>query len=88
MTDIIPFAADVTDWIAGNYRRRTGEDPGPIDIDADLIESRILDSLSIMNFIAFLEELRGREILPSEIDVETLRTVRRICTGLLGKVDA
>ena len=81
MTTTETWQRAISDWIVENYRRRHGGDPGPVDLDTDIIESRILDSLSIMNFVAFLEELVEREI-----DIENMRTIRRISDGVLGEV--
>jgi acyl carrier protein len=50
-----------------------------IDLDLDLIESRIVDSLLFVDFLFFLEELTGRslEIKPGLVDpFRTLRSIR------------
>jgi acyl carrier protein len=54
-----------------------------LDLDLDLIENRILDSLAFVNFIIFLESLTGREFQPSEIPASKFRTLRSIRDGLL-----
>lgn len=46
--------------------------------DTDIIESRILDSLQIVEFILFLEEKSGRAILAEDLDPDTLRTLDSI----------
>lgn len=86
MTTTETWQHAISDWIVENYRRRHGGDPGPIDLDTDIIESRILDSLSIMNFVAFLEELVERDIDIAKIDIDNMRTIRRISDGVLGEV--
>jgi hypothetical protein len=48
-----------------------------IDSDTDLVEAGVLDSLLLIAFFAFVEELRGyeREIRPEDLwAVRTLRT--------------
>ena len=58
----------------------------PLDLDLDLIETRILRSLDFMNFIFFIEELSGADI---EIDnddlIGSLRTLRSIRDNLLDR---
>jgi len=55
-----------------------------LDLDLDLIENRVLDSLALVNFIIFLESLTGREFQPSEMSASKFRTLRSIRDGLLG----
>ena len=59
-----------------------------LDLDFDLIENRVLDSLAFVTFIIFLESLTGREIPPSAFSPSTFRTLRSIHDGLLAKVVA
>lgn len=49
-----------------------------IDPDYDLIENRVLDSLRFLDFLYFLEEKTGREILLDEVAPEDFRTVQAI----------
>src|SRR5438552_3744745 len=50
-----------------------------LDLDLDLIDNRIVDSLGFMNFIFFLEELTGKEIDTTDMaSVNALRTLRSI----------
>ena len=49
-----------------------------LDPDTDIIESRILDSLQVVEFILFLEETSGRAILAEHLDPDTLRTLASI----------
>lgn len=48
------------------------------DLDMDLIDTRLLTSLDVINFISFLEELSGTEIEITETTIGTLRTPRTI----------
>lgn len=49
-----------------------------LEPDFDLIESRVLDSLSFLEFVFFLEEITGREINVTPEVVESFRTLRTI----------
>lgn len=49
-----------------------------LEPDTDIIESRILDSLQIVEFVLFLEEKSGRAILAEDLDPDTLRTLASI----------
>jgi acyl carrier protein len=49
-----------------------------IDMDLDLIENRVIDSLSFMDFVFFLEELTGRELNVEAGTIKTFRTLRSI----------
>lgn len=44
----------------------------------DIIESRILDSLQVVEFILFLEEKTERAILAEDLNPDTLRTLDSI----------
>lgn len=78
-----PGQARVKQWLMDNYRQRHGESLPDIDLDADIIEARILDSLSLMNFICILEEVTEAEIPVETVDVENMRTLRRIFSTYL-----
>ena len=49
-----------------------------LEHDTDIIESRILDSLQVVEFILFLEEQSGRAILAEDLDPDKLRTLSSI----------
>jgi len=55
-----------------------------IDEDLDLIENRIIDSLSFVNFLYVLEEATGEPISLDEVSPEDFRTLRRIRERFLG----
>ena len=44
----------------------------------DIIESRILESLQVVEFILFIEEKSGRQILSEDLNPNTLRTFESI----------
>lgn len=50
----------------------------PIDEDTDLIETRVLSSLQLVEFMLFIEELSGRPVLVEGLDPDRLRTLARI----------
>ncbi len=51
---------------------------GDIDLDLDLIENRIIDSLGFIDFVFFLEQLTGRELQTDAKAVTSFRTLRNI----------
>lgn len=46
-----------------------------IDENLDLIDSRVIDSLKFMRFIAYIEQLSGKEIRLDEVDIDKIRTL-------------
>jgi acyl carrier protein len=51
---------------------------GDIDMDLDLIENRVIDSLGFIDFVFFLEQLTGRELQTDAQAVTSFRTLRNI----------
>ncbi|AYF76774.1 acyl carrier protein [Nocardia yunnanensis] len=51
----------------------TGADP-----DLDLIESRTLDSLGLVEFLLLLQELTGSEMDMGTVDLGTIRTLGQL----------
>jgi acyl carrier protein len=49
-----------------------------IDPDTDIIETRILESLQVVELILFLERQTGRAILAEDLNAATLRTLNSI----------
>jgi acyl carrier protein len=58
-------------------------DLADLDLDLDLIDNRVLDSLAFVTFIVFIESLTGREIQPNAFTPSTFRTLRSIHDRLL-----
>ena len=55
-----------------------------IDLDTDLIDNRILDSVTFINFVYFLEEFTGKRIpLASGAAANSFRTLRMIQNNML-----
>lgn len=46
--------------------------------DLDLIEARLVDSLSFVEFIYIISEANGQEVDPENLDLEKLKTLRAI----------
>ena len=49
-----------------------------VDPDLDIIENRIVDSLQLVGFLVFIEQLRGTEIPEASVNQESFRTLRTI----------
>ncbi|TNH29628.1 acyl carrier protein [Micromonospora orduensis] len=60
------------------YLRRRNPELGPLDPAQDLIDSRILDSLAIVEFVLLIEELTGAEIDMDTVTRNDLRTLQAI----------
>ena len=71
----------IKEWIRS--RSKVGNQVHQIELDTDLIESRLIDSLMMMEFLLFLEQLVGREMLPEPKLVQSLRTLRLIRDNIL-----
>jgi acyl carrier protein len=65
--------AQVKDWL---IQRRP--EMADIDPDFDLIENRVIDSLSFMDFLFYIEALAQRDIEVTPDTVDSLRTLRAI----------
>lgn len=56
-----------------------------LDADAPLLSSGIIDSISALELVDFLEQTFGFEFLPHEVDQENLNTINLIETFVLAK---
>lgn len=54
-----------------------------IDLDLDLIDTRVLDSLAFITFIVYLEGLVGCEIDTDSLNADSFRTLRLISDNIL-----
>lgn len=63
-----------------SWLTRTNPEIAGMDIDShtDIIESRVLESLQVVEFILFLEAESGRPILSEELNPAHLRTLDSI----------
>ncbi|HXO22469.1 MAG TPA: acyl carrier protein [Thermoanaerobaculia bacterium] len=73
-----PAIESVRGWLLGRK-----PDLASLDCDLDLIENRVIDSLSFLEFVFFLEELTGRELETTAETVDSFRTLRRIERDIL-----
>jgi acyl carrier protein len=60
------------------WLRKKKPDLQEIDLDLDLIENRIVDSLLFVDFLFFLEELTGRDLEITSGLIHPFRTLRSI----------
>jgi acyl carrier protein len=68
--------AELRGWLAA---RRPEINPTAIEESTDLIASRILDSLELVEFILYIEELSGAPILSEALDPSHIRTLGAVC---------
>jgi acyl carrier protein len=60
-------------WILARHPELTEFDP-----DCDLIDNRLIDSMSFLEFIALIERLTGRPVDPESLNLDDFRTLNRI----------
>jgi acyl carrier protein len=60
------------------WLKRKKPDLPEIDLDLDLIDNRVVDSLMFVDFLLFVEELVGRELDIESGRVDPFRTLRSI----------
>ena len=70
--------ASVKDWLLGRKPELTD-----LDLDFDLIENRVIDSLSFLEFLFFLEDLVGRELQATPETVNACRSLYTIQKEIL-----
>lgn len=68
----------IRDWL-----RTRGADVEAIDLDYDLVEHRVIDSLHFMEFVLLVEQFTGRDILADGVTVDRFRTMRAIRDNFL-----
>ncbi|MCB5164183.1 acyl carrier protein [Streptomyces bambusae] len=73
---------EVITWIRSKHPDLEGD----IAWDTDLIESRLIASVSFLEFIALLEELSGERIDVGSLSVGDFRTLGQINERFLAKV--
>lgn len=54
-----------------------------IDLDVDLIENRLIDSLDFAEFLFLLEQVSGKAINLEQVDLDSFRTLRSIQSRFL-----
>ena len=70
------IAEDITRFLLAEVATEVGKQG--IDPDADLIEERIIDSLTILKLVAFLEERCAITVLDEEIVPENFQSVNSL----------
>ena len=65
--------AKLRSWIASK-----NEQAPTIDMDTNLIDDGVLDSLQMVNFLLYIEEIRGKEIPETLIQPEYFVSLRVI----------
>lgn len=73
-----PRLASVKDWLLSRKPELSD-----LDLDFDLIENRVIDSLSFLEFVFFLEELTGRELQTTAETVNAFRSLQTIQKEIL-----
>ncbi|MGW7429044.1 phosphopantetheine-binding protein [Streptomyces sp. NPDC054861] len=73
----------VKSWILDRHPER--EDIAP---DLDLIENRLIDSLSFVEFVFLLEQESGRSIRMETLEVDSIRTLAAIDAHFFAPVRA
>lgn len=63
----------IKEWILSKNEGRTD-----VDADEDLIENRLVDSLSFVEFVFLIEETAGVEIDLDSLDINDVRTLDAI----------
>lgn len=76
------FERALIDFVAyGLTSRRRRPDHVVIDAHTPLFESGLVDSLAILELIAFVERATGRPIPARQVHMKHFGTVDRICTA-------
>jgi len=76
------FRSALIDLIAnGLSARRRGSVTRDIDGDTPLFESGLIDSLAIIDLIAYVEDATGRRIAPRQVHLRYFGTIDRICAA-------
>ena len=62
-----------------------GEEPENVRVDDNLIDSGILDSMAIMQLVAYLEKEYGISIQTEEIDPDIFASINSLAAFVTGK---
>jgi acyl carrier protein len=80
MSSVTGNVAEVRDWILHKHPERE-----VIELDLDLIENRLSDSLSFVEFVFAIESASGVSIDVEAIDIDDFRTLAAIEKKFFGK---
>ena len=67
-----------------NYIINKNDSISEIEDHADIIESRLIDSLQFVDFVFFIEEVTGNKIELESINIEDFRTIDSIRRAFCG----
>lgn len=70
---LAPELASIRDWILSKHAEAV-----TLDLDTDLIENRLIDSMAFAEFLFRLEAITGTVIDLAGVDLDTFRTLRSI----------
>ena len=75
----IEIRAQLRDWIVEHAKAK----PGAADLNdqTPLLETGLLSSLDIVEFVLFIEELRGEEVDTDEIEPEVFTSIDTLVEG-------
>jgi hypothetical protein len=73
------FARALIEFIQGPLFTRHGARPMKLDASTPLFETGIIDSLGIIDLLAFVETATGRTVPMRKIDIRFFGTVDRMC---------
>ncbi|WP_182879276.1 MULTISPECIES: phosphopantetheine-binding protein [unclassified Microbispora] len=63
----------IKEWILAKHKNRTD-----VGVDEDLIDSRLVDSLSFVEFVFLIQEVSGVEIDMDTLNISDIRTLAAI----------
>jgi acyl carrier protein len=75
------FIAELVAWL----ERRLAPSGVPISAETVLFEDRLIDSIRILELIAWIERATGRQIPHAQIVMNNFRTPERIADVFLGE---
>src|SRR4029453_5312071 len=75
------FAHALIEFIKGPLIARHNERPVVVDSSTPLFENGIIDSLGIIDLLAFVETTTGKKVPIRKLDMRFFGTVDRICSA-------
>lgn len=72
------FVHALTEFVQGPLHARHGVNAAKIDASTPLFESGLIDSLAILDLLAFVERATGRPIPIKKVDIRFFGTIDRI----------
>jgi acyl carrier protein len=69
---------NLVDNVNGFFIKHGKGECHPIEVDTNLIDNDFLDSLSVVHFVIFLEEVLIREIPIGDFELNSIKTVGAI----------